>query len=401
MSGNPVLVQSRFGRKGNFELLVPAGAAGLHFLWRNNDASGLPWSAPFTFAQNVGRVDAITMIQSNFGSPGNLELIARSGDRLNFFWRDSGPAFRWNGPFQIASGASGNPVLVQSRFGGKGNFELLYPSAAGGITFMWRNNDASGLPWSAPFTFAQNVGRVDAITMIQSNFGSPGNLELIARSGDRLNFFWRDSGPAFRWNGPFQIASGASGNPVLVQSRFGGKGNFELLYPSAAGGITFMWRNNDASGLPWSAPFTFAQNVGRVDAITMIQSNFGSPGNLELIARSGDRLNFFWRDSGPAFRWNGPSRMVVGSASLRAIQTASGRFIHIDGTGFSENSSVKIAYDIFTNGGPTTHQTGERSDSTDAGGSFTEDIKVNLSSVSGVRVNVTDDRTHMRAEAAL
>ncbi|MFI2225633.1 hypothetical protein [Streptomyces fradiae] len=188
---------------------------------------------------------------------------------------------------------------------------------------------------------------------------------------------------------------------MLVQSRFGGKGNFELLYPSAAGGITFMWRNNDASGLPWSAPFTFAQNVGRVDAITMIQSNFGSPGNLELIARSGDRLNFFWRDSGPEFRWNGPSRMVIGSASLRAIQTASGRFIHIDGTGFSENSSVKIAYDIFTNGGPTTHQTGERSDSTDAGGSFTEDIKVNLSSVSGVRVNVTDDRTHMRAEAAL
>ncbi|MFF4173779.1 hypothetical protein [Streptomyces sp. NPDC001744] len=159
--------------------------------------------------------------------------------------------------------------------------------------------------------------------------------------------------------------SPVSGNPVLVQSRFGRKGNFEFLIPSNSAGIHFMWRNNDAAGMPWSAPFTFAQNVGRVDAITMIQSNFGSPGNLELIARSGDKLNFFWRDSGPAFRWSGPFRMVVGAASLRAIQTPNGRFIQVNGTGFSENSSVSIACDIFTNGGPTTHQTGERNDTTE------------------------------------
>lgn len=192
------------------------------------------------------------------------------------------------------------------------------------------------------------------------------------------------------------------GNPVLIQSRFGSKGNFELLTPSSSTGIHFLWRNNDpGANFVWSAPFTFAQGVGRVDAITMIQSNFGSPGNLELIARSGDKLNFFWRDSGPAFNWNGPFRMVVGTANLRAIQTDAGRFIHVDGVGFSENAGVKIAYDIFTNGGPTTHQTGERSDSTDVGGSFSEDIKVNLSSVSGARVNVIDQNTQMRAEAVI
>jgi len=41
--------------------------------------------------------------------------------------------------------------------------------------------------------------------MIQSKFGSSGNLELIARVGRDLQFYWRDSGPAFRWNGPFSI----------------------------------------------------------------------------------------------------------------------------------------------------------------------------------------------------
>jgi hypothetical protein len=48
---------------------------------------------------------------------------------------------------------------------------------------------------------------VAAVTMIESNFGSPGNLELICRAGDQLQFFWRDSGPAFNWNGPFLLQS--------------------------------------------------------------------------------------------------------------------------------------------------------------------------------------------------
>ncbi|MGH9023491.1 MAG: hypothetical protein ACRDV9_10395, partial [Acidimicrobiia bacterium] len=112
---------------------------------------------------------------------------------------------RWNGPTQIATGAGGDPVLLQGRFGRQGNFELAYPATNGGIKFMWRNNDAPGMPWSSPITFGQAAGRVTGLTMIQSNYGSPGNLEVIARVGETLQFFWRDSGPTFRWNGPFRI----------------------------------------------------------------------------------------------------------------------------------------------------------------------------------------------------
>jgi hypothetical protein len=99
----------------------------------------------------------------------------------------------------------GNPVLVQSRFGTKGNFELVGPAAAGGLLFSWRNNDDPSLPWAPVLPFGVGAGTVDAVSMIQSNFGSPGNLELIARVSDQLQFYWRDSGPAFRWNGPFPI----------------------------------------------------------------------------------------------------------------------------------------------------------------------------------------------------
>ncbi len=204
VSGTPSLRQSRFGAKGNFELAVPSKFSGIDFLWRNNDATSMPWSDPSQFGQSLGPVEALTMIQSNYGSPGNLELVARVGDTLQVFWRDSGPAFHWNGPSQIATGVAGTPALIQSRFGQKGNFELAFPLAAGGIGHMWRNNDDPKMTWSGVTAFAQ-FGPVDALTMIQSNYGSPGNLELVARFGNVLQFFWRDSGPAFYWNGPYRI----------------------------------------------------------------------------------------------------------------------------------------------------------------------------------------------------
>ena len=109
------------------------------------------------------------------------------------------------------------------------------------------------------------------------------------------------------WYGPTRPgwASGAVANPVLVQSRFGQQGNFELVYPYVGGGLVVMWRNNDAAGTPWSPPALFGQSLGRVDAISMIQSSYG---NLEVVARAGDTLSTFWRHS-TTMVWYGPYRM--------------------------------------------------------------------------------------------
>jgi hypothetical protein len=294
------LLQGRFGNVGNFEAVVTASSGGLAHLWRNNDASGLPWSSPIHFGAALGASEGATVIQSNFMAPGlagNLEVAAvDSSGGLNHLWRDPGPAFAWSAPFQFATGATGKPSMIQSHFGSKGNFELVVAQRSGGLAHYWRNNDAANLPWSGATAFGQTLGQIDAVALIESNYGNPGNLEVVARVGSTLYAFWRGSS----WSAPLQIATGVAGQPCFIQSRFGTRGNFELVVPSATGGLIHMWRNNDATSLPWSGPTPFGS--GTFSDVGLIESNYGEPGNLEVLARQGNSLSHFWRDSA----WHGP-----------------------------------------------------------------------------------------------
>jgi hypothetical protein len=322
--GNPVLIQGRFGHRGNFELVTARADFGISHYSRANDLPFVPWSPPSRFGSSLARVDGVSFIQSNFGFPGNLIVVARAEDSLFGFYRDSGPAFNWSDPMTITvsgnelSGISGDPVLIQSRFNGRGNFELVAPLVGGGLSHYSCATNDPNFPWFGPNLFGQDIGRIDAVSMIQSNFGNPGNLEVVVRVGTELLYFWRDSGPAFDWNGPFPIIAdgsqidGVSANPTLIQSRFGGRGNFELIVPLDSGGLAHYFRDNDDQNPTWHGPTVFAQNIGSVDSVSLIQSNFGYPGNLEIVVRFGDELLFFFRDSGPAFHWYGPYQVTPG-----------------------------------------------------------------------------------------
>jgi hypothetical protein len=145
------------------------------------------------------------LIQSNFGDPGNLEIVARSRDSLEFFWGEYEQDMIWHGPENIATGVAGTPSMIQSSFGDKGNFELVVPLASGGLAYYWRDNDDAHLHWYGPLIFGTSIGKVDGVSLIQSNFGDPGHLELVAQVGGHLVFFWRDSGPDLRWNGPYYL----------------------------------------------------------------------------------------------------------------------------------------------------------------------------------------------------
>jgi hypothetical protein len=265
----------------------------------------------------VGLIEGVSLIQSDFGTSGSLEVVAVDfgGHNLMHFWRDSGPSFDWHGPINISEPSrlpvfSGNPAMIWNNLGHRGNYDVIVPRANGGFSHYWRDNDDPILPWYGPFDFATDASIFDAVALIQSNFGEPGSLELIARSEDELALFWRDSGPDFKWKGPEIFATGVTGTPSMIQSTFGNKGNFELVVPMASGGLAYYRRDNDNDSLSWHGPFMFGMNLGKVESVALIQSNFGSPGHLELVAQSDGQMAFFWRDSGPDFRWNGPQTLT-------------------------------------------------------------------------------------------
>ncbi len=54
------------------------------------------------------------------------------------------------------------------------------------------------------------------------------------------------------------------------------------------------------------APNRFGANVGAVDAVSLIESNYG---NLEIVARIGDRLAHFWRDF--TGKWSQPTLLCL------------------------------------------------------------------------------------------
>ena len=300
-------------------MVFPHEKAGLVYCSRDNDAKGFPWGNSAVFAQELGLVDAVSLIQSNFGNPGNLEVVARVKDKL-FYLSGSDFSRTWSKPLEIAEGISGNPALIQSRYGNRGNFELVVPLADGGIGHYWRNNDDPALPWLQGDVFAKQLGNVDAVALIQSNIQDkagppqPGHLEVIARVEEDLIHLWRDDGPIFKWSDsdPVKFYEGATGIPGFIQSNYGSKGNFEVVTPSVKGGMVHLERNNDdPKTFPWKVVTTFGS--GNVTAVSLLQSNFTTstnpsipgPGDFEVAARVDGRTALYWRHDLAPFNWEG------------------------------------------------------------------------------------------------
>ena len=211
---------------------------------------------------------------------------------------------RWHGPEPIpnSQGSAGNPVLIQSVFGDRGNFELAVPRADGGFNLFWRNNDSPQLRFEGPEPLFTNVGRIEALSFIQSSFSGPFGLgrffDVVGRIGDTLHLFYRfpiqDDSGRYQWRegSPTPVvpnSQGSAGNPSLIVSRFGDRGNFELAVPRADNnGFNFFSRNNDADGFPWNGPTPVVLDesgrpIGKIDTLSLINSNYPNRFQVEAL----------------------------------------------------------------------------------------------------------------------
>ena len=82
------------------------------------------------------------------------------------------------------------------------NFELVVPRIGGGIYHIYKIHDDANDPGANRWQIGNYRVPLDsksiyqAVSLIQSDYGrpeNPGNLELVARTDDKLAFFWMDS----------------------------------------------------------------------------------------------------------------------------------------------------------------------------------------------------------------
>ncbi|WP_437756715.1 alpha/beta hydrolase [Sorangium sp. So ce1389] len=288
--------------RGALELVVPAVDAPFGIEHHRREEAAGPWRHAATFARELGPVDAVSLIQSNFGDPGNLEVVARAraGDRLAAFWCAPGSEPSWSEPRFFAEGAAGDPALIQGGFGGRGNFELVVPHAGGGLAHYFRDNDTAELGWHGPAIFGADLGHFEAVAMIQRVLHAPyaprapGDLEVVARTGDRLLMFWRSPGSGAAWQGPEEVVSGVRGTPALFRSASGGEGALELFSPLAGVGLARWCRADGARAARFRGPTVFATDLGRCEAVSTIESR--PLGRLELAVRAAGQVAHVVRD---------------------------------------------------------------------------------------------------------
>jgi hypothetical protein len=189
--GVPGFIQGNYGSPGNFEVVVRTRDGMLNHWWRDN---GPPWTwhDGGRFGYGIA-LSGPTLVQSRYGRNGNLELVAvcHTGE-LWHFWRDDDHGMVWYPGTCFGNGYASVPVMIEGQYGAAdentvGNFELCV-AKGGRVDHWWRDNHG-GMIWRYSTSFGHDVATV--VALVEGSFGF--NLEVIVLRNDRLlQHYWRD-----------------------------------------------------------------------------------------------------------------------------------------------------------------------------------------------------------------
>lgn len=230
------------------------------------------------------------------GPPRVRHLSRASGEGGNFAWSESAVLAK-EGDVGAGAGCIGLPALTATTY--HRNLECVYREASGRLRHWWFDQDRR--QWHDGGQFGpRDVAGFPAF--IQSNYGAPGNFEVVVRTADgRLNAWWRGGGPSWRWHDSGRFASGvkASG-PSLVQVNRGRQGDFHLVCVLDSGQMQH-WRRDNDRGAVWAPLKSFGGEVGETP-VCMIEAQFGARnelavGNFELCVAVGGQIQHWWHDN--------------------------------------------------------------------------------------------------------
>jgi hypothetical protein len=325
-------------------------------------------------------------------APGNLDLFVLGFDNRSWstFWTT---ATGWHGDWFALPGhavfdhATQRIAAVSRAPGHLDLFVLGFDNHA--WSTFWSDstgwhNDWFPLPGRERFDHEKQHLAVVART--------PENLDVFVLGVDNRAWstFWTARGG---WNGDFFPLPGAAvfdRDRQRIAAVARAPGNLDLF---VLGFDNHGWSTSWSDTTGWRGDW-FAlpgQHVFNRDTqqLTVVAR---APSNLDLFVIGFDNhvWSTFWgqHDAHPAIR-------------LRAV-AEEGRFVEVEGVGFTPNQPVKVGYDIVAGGGPTTHQFGEDTLTSDAAGRFIDRIKVNLGgNISGAQAQATDLASNEVATASI
>ncbi|MTW12198.1 peptidase C1A [Pseudoduganella eburnea] len=276
----------------NFELMALAANHSVVHWWR--DGSSLAWAKEATLANDAASFPTLTGTTYNR----NFEFIYRTtGNRLHhWFFDQASNSWKDGGIFGPAD-ADGTPAFLQSNFGEPGNFEVVVKTKDGRLAHWWRIN-GSPWTWKESARFGSDIA-ASGPTLVQSHYAKSGNLELVAaRTDGRMQHFWRDDIGGTGWHAGVIFGVEVGSAPVMIEGQYGAGnenaiGNFELCV-AVNGRVQHWWRNNQGGGI-WSKSAEFGSNVRSV--IALLEGSFGF--DLEVVVERADaQLQHYWRDGG-------------------------------------------------------------------------------------------------------
>jgi hypothetical protein len=273
------------------------------------------------------------------GTDGRSHLVVVQGKDINHYWReDKAPGSPWRGPHLVHSwkGATGGLIateaatpiaasLIQSAYGHPGNLEIVARVRSPGPKGDYLVHLVSRLlePWSQPRQINVFGVPIDGVTgdpaLIQTS--DIGNFELLVARGSSLDWFTRDNiAPGYNWYRRPHVPLAT--NPYGALYKPSGSALFQPDFPDRALQAIFCmdgllaWRV--VKGGIWEGrnigidahPQTILNVTGKP---AVIQSSFGHHGNYEIVAPQGNAINHYWFDNDLPLEkrlwqsWNGPN----------------------------------------------------------------------------------------------
>lgn len=277
----------------NFELLAKTADGKLRHWWRQGGEKGdYSWHQAELFGKDADTFPTLTATTFNR----NFEPVhLTKNNRLHHWFFDQAKKKWLEGPVFGPTDAWGTPGFIQSNYGQPGNFEVVVRTRDGQLNHWWRINQAPWT-WKDGGRFGKDIA-YSGPSLVQAALGAKGNLEVVAvlKSG-QMQHWERDNDHGSAWTPVATFGVHIASPPCMIEGQYNSPdasapGNFELCV--AAGGRVEHWGRDNRGSKEWKQSATFGTDVYRV--VSLIEGSFGY--NLEVIVLRKDlNLQHYYRD---------------------------------------------------------------------------------------------------------